>query len=927
MFKLKKQRWPIIDIRLPLCGLLFVYNMLGLTVLGFNRSPLQALITIISASLLDLVLNILIRKQRPAVPWSGIITGLGLCLLLNYGSNLWLPVVPAVLAIASKHLLTFQNKHIYNPTLLGLVTGVFFTDGLLSPSPAYQWGGSLAMALFVLTAALFIFAHKINRKPLILSFLFFYTVQMLLRCYIMRHHLSWETIVLGTITSAPFYLFTFYMLTDPKTSPDSPHRQVLFALSVTCIDLFFHTQQSYSTLFPALFTVQTGILFFQQGNALFKSGLTDRISAFQKRFLNLTQLALIALVTVTVLLNKAHKRFNTVKADLTFTKISSQESGIASSLSNVLETVDPGVRHLAKWILSVGDAVAIADVNNDSLQDIFLTNTLKKTNERASLYLNQNHLQFTPFEIPALEKLRNHPEQHGLAACALFMDYDNDGDEDLFVGVGFGQSRLLKNQLSETGLLSFVDVTAQAGIQEHTTCIAAVWFDYNKDGYIDLLIGNSVTPYLPDYENPTKLNLFKLPNPEFKGDRRMFHFMHSSWHQAENGGLNLLYKNNGNGKFTKIDIEAIGMPETHWTLAINTADFNQDGWPDIYCASDFGPDDVYINQQGQSFQRISGLTFGSIGKDTYKGMNVSLADFDRNGYTDVYVSNVHAPLQAEGSLLWMTYPNNSKGQPRFKNKAAMLGALNEHRFGWGACTGDINNDGWTDIIQANGMVDDSFDKKFITPRDYWYVNARLARTGPDVHAYADQWADIRGYSIFGQQKNRVLRNNQCQYFDDIADRVGLSETGNSRGVALADFDNDGDLDLVITHQFKNVSLYRNDQIHDSHPRNWIGIQLNGNGTTSNRNAVHAVVTLESETGKDYWIQRTEVSRVSGFSSQSDPRLFFGLAAYQGPFTVSITWPSGEVEKHPNITPNQYYEISQGIKEMVSNSPSIALSHL
>ena len=919
-------QWHKLDIRIPLFGLLLIYTVLGLTVLGFNRSPLQALITVACASLLDFVLNALIRKDRPAIPWSGMITGLGLCLLLNYGSNFWLPVVPAFLAIASKHLFTFRNNHVYNPTLFGLIAGMFFTDGLLSPSPAYQWGGSLAMALFVLTAALFVFANKINRKPLMLAFLGFYTVQMLVRCYVMRHHLPWEAIVFGTVTSAPFYLFTFYMLTDPKTSPESPRSQVLFALSVVCVDLYFHTQQAYSTLFPALFTVQSAILIFRHGQAILNDGLMPRMHAFQSRFVNFNQAVLLVLAVVVILLNKAPQKSSSEHAGMVFTPVSSEASGMTSSLSNILDTVDPGVVHMAKWILSVGDAVAVADVNNDGLQDIFLTNTLKQKHERASLYLNQGHLQFKAYDISDLEELRNHPEHHGLAACALFADYDNDGDQDLFIGVGFGQSRLLKNELSETGHLSFVDVTEQAGIQAHTTCLAAVWFDYNQDGLLDLLVGNSVTPYLPDYDRPTKLNLFKLPEPEFKGDRRMFHFMHSSWHRAENGGLNLLYKNEGNGQFSKIDAAAIGMPETHWTLAINTADFNQDGWPDIYCASDFGPDDIYMNQQGQSFQRISGLSFGSIGKDTYKGMNVSLADFDRNGFTDVYVSNVHAPLQAEGSMLWLTYPSSNQMRPHFKNKAAALGALNEHRFGWGACAGDVNNDGWPDIVQANGMVDDSFDKKFNNPHDYWYINARLARTGPEVHAYIDQWADIRGYSIFGQQQNRVLLNYQGEYFEDRAVEVGLSEAGNSRGVALADFDNDGDLDLIITHQFKSVSLYRNDPTQDRHSRNWIGFQLQGDGVSCSRDAVHAVVTLESQATEGYWIQRVELSRVAGFSSQSDSRIFFGLASCNDPLNVTIKWPSGLVEKYQNVVPNHYHEICQGSDDIVTHLPSIALSH-
>jgi enediyne biosynthesis protein E4 len=190
---------------------------------------------------------------------------------------------------------------------------------------------------------------------------------------------------------------------------------------------------------------------------------------------------------------------------------------------------------------------------------------------------------------------------------------------------------LLKNRFKETGRLEFSDVTKEVGIDEYTIGVSATFFDYDRDGKLDLLIGNTLSTHLADYSTPTQSNIFHLPQPEYPGDRRMFHFMHNSWFDAENGGGFVLYHNIGNGKFEKMDAAKMGMPQTHWTMAIGTGDFNHDGYTDLYCASDFGPDDVYLNDHGHCFKRVSGTLVGSVGRDTYKGMNVSVGDLDNCG--------------------------------------------------------------------------------------------------------------------------------------------------------------------------------------------------------------------------------------------------------------------------------------------------------
>ncbi|RYD67216.1 MAG: CRTAC1 family protein, partial [Verrucomicrobiaceae bacterium] len=309
-------------------------------------------------------------------------------------------------------------------------------------------------------------------------------------------------------------------------------------------------------------------------------------------------------------------------------------------------------------------------------------------------------------------------------------------------------------------------------------------------------------------------------------------------------------------------------------------------------------DDLYLNEGGKHFRRIEGSHFGSIGRDTYKGMNATIADFDRSGTPDIHVSNVHAPLQAEGSLLWMT--ERSKNGVVFHNEAAKRGALNEHRFGWGAGAADLDLDGWPDMVQANGMVDDHMDRRFSKPRDYWYVNGQIARSDPGVHAYADRWGDMRGYTIWGDQANRVLLNRGGT-FHEAAEITGLTRLGNTRGVALADFDNDGDADLVLTRQFDSVLFYKN---HRSKPGNWVGFAVCGDGTSINRDAVGAV--LEITQGGQHWHQ--DVLNVTGFTAQGDRRIVVGLANDPSPVKAAILWPDGSRQDLGTFESGAYHAI-------------------
>src|SRR5271165_1146572 len=906
-------RWN--DPRIPFACILTAYAVLGCTVLGFNRTPLQILLTVAAGCGLDMGLHWLFCRRERLVPLSAYISMMSIALLLNYSHNYYLLFLPVFFTIASKYVVTFRGRHIFNPSLFGLVCALLLGHGLYSSAPAYQWGGSWAIAAFMITAACALFVFRIGRTPLIVSFLFFYALQTLLRACILRDHLPMETLILGTLTSARFYLFTFYMMTDPKTSPAGKWHQVGWSFVVVVVDLWFHTLESLSTLFYALFLVAAVRFLWLHCRALWNERWMHLRRAFDLQLA--TRVAVCGAMGAAGFFAYAeviHPRLAINDPGFELVEVPPSVSGIDSQMSDVMSQVDPRVQHFAKWMMSIGDAIAIGDFDNDGLPDIFLTNPLKRIEDRNILYRNLGKFRFERVEIPALREINLHPEKYGFAAGATFVDYDNSGAQSLLLTFAYGKNRLLKNMLPVTGKAEFVDVTDQAGIGEYSTSVAATFFDYDRDGKLDLLVGNSFAPYLKDYRTPTPLNIFSLPQPEYAGDRRMFHFMHESWNNAQNGGPNVLFHNSGGGRFEKMDMAAMGMPQTHFTLAVATGDLNGDGYTDLYCANDFGPDDLYLNDHGRRFVHVQGKMFGSIGKDTYKGMNASIGDLDNRGQLDIYVSNVHVPLQAEGSLLWKTYPTGSF-VPEFRDEATSRGLLNEGGFGWGAAMGDLNLDGWQDLVQVNGMVDDSMDRRFAKPRNYWYAAEKVMLAPPNVHSYVDRWPDLRGYEIFGHQANRVYLSRgdeTSMQFVDVAPQVGVTQLGNSRGVALADFNNAGVLDVAITHQFGRLTLYRNtlheEDLASGRVHHWIGLAMQGDGQKISREAIGTQVFVSYTQNGRRIRQMREVQIANGFSAQNDRRLLIGLGDYDGPVEVDVHWYGAETQTYSTLGLDQYHAI-------------------
>ena len=901
------------DPRLAFAAILSLYLILGCAFLGFNRSPSQILTTLTLACVLEVGLHWLLRKRELLVPLSAVITGLSLAILLNYAHDHFLLALPVFLSIASKYVFTVDGKHHYNPSLFGVATTLLFAGQLITAAPAYQWGGTIAMAAFVVTLALAGFVFRIGRGWLIASFLVTYALQTALRAYLMRAHLPPEMLFLGTLTAPPFFLFTFFMITDPRTSPATRGRQIAVGVSIAMVDLVLHRFQSVFTFFYAAFAVATARFLWLHVRQAVQTGVRQYLRTTILDPMVARRLGVVSLVGglgITAYAGVIRPHVTIGDPGFRLVEVPASRNGLGITMdARAYDMVDPRLRHIGKWLLSVGASASVADLNGDGRPDVVLTAPLAVPSDRIGVWLNRGGMRFERVDVPALERFRGDPVDVGLASGALLLDYDDDGDQDILVLVSFGSLRLERNMLAETGTLRFEDVTERAGVGEYAISVGANAIDYDRDGHLDIVVGNVLDPHLRQYHDSTRLSIFRLPQPAYAGDRRMFAFMHDGWHDAANGGRNLVLRNRGDGTFLPVDAASLGMPETHWSLSIGTGDFNGDAWTDLYVANDFGHDDLYLNRHGR-FERVAGRMFGDVGMDTYKGMNSSVADFDRDGRLDVYVSNVHHALQAEGSLLWMNRGTNAGGRPRFADEASRRGALNENRFGWGAAAGDLDGDGWLDIVQTNGMVDDRLDHRYDGCPDYWYVNHKLMQAPRTIHVYADMWGDIRGRCIYPNERQRIYLNRGAQarpQFVDVAEQAGVTARDNSRGAALADFDGDGRVDVLFANQHAMPSLFRNEETTPTMtPNAWLGVRLLGSGPRCPRDAPGSTVIVQLQ--NQLPITR-ETQHATGFSAQGDATLHVGLGAWTGRVPTRVRWCGAEWREY-SLEPNRVHQLTR-----------------
>ena len=504
-------------------------------------------------------------------------------------------------------------------------------------------------------------------------------------------------------------------------------------------------------------------------------------------------------------------------------------------------TFDPKIANIEPHVAGLGAAVSVADYNGDGWPDLYFTNS--RFGEPNALYRNRGDGTFDEVASGAGLADLNAPAV-GVSMGAVWGDIDNDGREDVLV-YRYGYLALFRNVDGRR----FQDITAQAGLRRWVNSNGAIWLDYDRDGLLDLY----VTAYFRD------LDLWHLATTRI---------MHNSFEFATNGGKNLLFHNLGGGRFEDVT-DRFGVGSTRWTLAAAAADFNGDGWPDIYLANDYGPEELYLNDRGLRFV----LTTAGLESESKSGMAVALGDAFNRGRLDAFVTNI-----SERGYLFQNNNlrlNQMAEAGRFRNVAE--GAIADAGWAWGAQFGDLNNDGANELFVANGFI--SADRA----KSYWYSMSKIAGANGRFFEDAASWPPFGNASLSGYERSRVYLNRGVAGWIDVAKQVGVTDLYDGRAVALADLSNHGAVDVIVANQNQPAVLYHNSPDSTNH---WIAFRLVG--TRSNRSAIGAEVVLESGD----LTQRRIVDGGSGFASQNDRRLHFGLGAREWVDRVVIHWPSG-----------------------------------
>jgi len=496
---------------------------------------------------------------------------------------------------------------------------------------------------------------------------------------------------------------------------------------------------------------------------------------------------------------------------------------------------------------TLGAGCAFLDYDSDGWQDILLVNGMDwpgQKREHGTLKLYRNNRNGTFSDVTHAAGLDI--EMYGMGVAVG--DYDNDGHPDILVTC-VGQNRLFKN----TGKGAFVDVTRASGLggrQAFST--SALWFDFDRDGLLDLFVCNYVK-WSPEHDVFCSLD----------GKHKTY-----CTPEAYRGETCWLFHNLGNGIFEDITPSSGIFDSSSKSLGVAMLDYDQDGWPDLLVANDTQPNKLYRNQHNGTFKDVAldaGIAFSAEGK-ARAGMGVDVADFNNLGSAGVAITNFDNEMIGLYLASGAAYADVAT--------QSGVGLASKDRLGFGCVFLDADLDGALDLAVVNGHIDDTV-------------------------------RNVRGVG-YAQPPQLFLNNGQGR-FRDVAVEVGgeFSKPKVGRGLAYGDFDRDGDLDLLITTNNGPAYLYRNDQLAGNR-----SVRIRLVGTKSNRDAIGARVRIF--TGEA--VQSRLVKGGSSYLSQSELPLTFGLGKREKVDRLVIDWPSGATEEYKNLAAGRAYECveSKGI---------------
>jgi len=494
---------------------------------------------------------------------------------------------------------------------------------------------------------------------------------------------------------------------------------------------------------------------------------------------------------------------------------------------------------------TLGSGVAVFDTDNDGFQDILLVNGQKWPGQPGApsflaLYHNNGNGTFTDITRTAGLAV----DMYGMGVSVA--DYDNDGNTDIYV-TALGPNHLFRN----SGAGRFEDVTSRAGVGDPGFSTSAVWFDYDRDGKLDLFVGNYV---------------------EWSADKDLYCTLNGKTKsyctpESYKGQSPTLYHNKGDGTFENVTRKAGLYDPTAKTLGLALIDYDNDGLIDVFAANDTQPNRLYRNKGDGTFADVgvmAGVAFNEAGV-ARAGMGTDAADYDGSGRQSLIIGNFSNEMMA-------LYSNEGNGLFIDEAPTSTIGKASLLRLTFACFFFDFDLDGRSDIFGANGHVADDIN------------------TVQPTITYA--------------QPPHLFRNLGGKKFEDVSNRVGASfaKPAVARGAAYGDFDNDGDLDLIVTANNGPARLFRNDGGTNHR------LRLTLVGSSSNRDAIGAKVKVARSTGAPVMEM---VKTGSSYLSQSERSLTFGLGTTTKVDGIEIIWPNGKKEQLPGVTGDQSITIAEG----------------
>ncbi|MGH2447309.1 MAG: CRTAC1 family protein [Chloroflexota bacterium] len=818
-------------------ALLVFFLIVQLTLLPVTLQPLQALAAPLAALAMAALWSAA-RGKLGETDWlEAACYGLLLALLIR-GPGIWQFAAAGAIAVLFRSVLRVGRRPFFNAAAAAFVVAVLFLPGVYSGQS--QWGNSLLLPLVIANLAILL-GKRDGAWPAMLGF---------------GAVLAVPALAAGALSedpSLPTYLIFFggFLLADRATLPKNRWLQLVTGAIVAGLGLELQSVGLGLPFAIALLATNYASRLIELGSRVWALR-GRRQPAKEKERTTITAAADVGRLTSrraflgtvgaaaggVVLAGTTRRLSGLDPAILSLPPETALAGGRAIPLfRNVAGSSGIALAHHgnhAEGSPAVGTGAAWGDFDGDGRLDLYVTDHMADSH----LYRNNGNGTFTDVAHSAGVA---HPTIQ--TTSASFVDYDNDGWPDLYVGAAHGPNVLYHNDRDGT----FTDVTKKSGLGDTERTMSTVWADYDGDGYLDVFVANYSTL-------PITLNPHSTPMENF---RTVLHLPRPNNH---------LFHNNGDGTFTDVS-DLLGFQSTQgFGFSAVWFDYNHDGRPDLYVAYDFGwvvqPNTLWRNDGPAGH----GWQFSQVQKElgvnaSINAMSAASGDYNNDGWADLAVSNIGP------NLLY----RNGDGR-RFHNQAEVAKVAHavdkvtnmlNPSMTWGTDFADFNNDGWLDLYIVAGAM--------------FYENV--------------------------PQPNELYLNNGDGGFTDVSAASGTNDPGQGRSVAVADFNNDGNLDMFVANYAQPPLLYRN--IGGNNGNHWLRLQLEG--TESNRDAVGTRVTVHAARMRP---QVREVQIGQGLGSCDDKALHFGLGKAESVRVIDIEWPSGKGQRLEHVPVNRVIKVRE-----------------